>query len=131
MLYTFDTNIWVMVLRGKIDLQVLLDRLGSHDLAVVEMVRAELLFGARVSAKPAENLAEVRGLLKPFRNLVFDESAAEKYGEVRAYLQKQGNPIGPEDLAIAATALAAGAIVVTHNTREFSRVPDLVVEDWT
>ena len=131
MLYTFDTNIWVMVLRGKIDLQVLLDRLDSHDLAVVEMVRAELLFGARVSAKPAENLAEVRSLLNPFRNLVFDESAAEKYGEIRAYLQKQGNPIGPEDLAIAATALAAEAVVVTNNTKEFLRVPDLVVEDWT
>ena len=59
-----------------------------------------------------------------------DDLAAEQYGKIRATLATQGTPIGPNDLLIAATALAYNLIVVTHNTREFGRVQSLKVEDW-
>jgi len=63
-------------------------------------------------------------------SLPFDDSAAEEYGKLRAHLATVGTPIGPNDLMIAAIALAHRLIVVTHNTVEFSRVPGLLVEDW-
>jgi tRNA(fMet)-specific endonuclease VapC len=63
-------------------------------------------------------------------SLPFDDLAAEVYGRVRAFLAQQGQLIGPNDLLIAATALAHGATLVTHNTRELARVPDLQIEDW-
>jgi tRNA(fMet)-specific endonuclease VapC len=63
-------------------------------------------------------------------SLSFDDLAAEVYGRVRAYLAQQGQLIGPNDLLIAATALAYGATLVTHNTREFGRVPRRQIEDW-
>lgn len=57
--------------------------------------------------------------------------AAEHYADIRGRLEKKGKVIGPADLIIAATARAAGAVLVTHNTKEFSRVPGLQIEDWT
>ena len=63
-------------------------------------------------------------------SLPFDDDAAEHFGDIRATLARQGKPIGPYDLQIAAIARAHGLIVVTHNTREFTRVPGLMLEDW-
>ena len=62
--------------------------------------------------------------------LVYSSPATRKFGEIRSYLNRQGTPIGPYDLQIAAIALAHELTLVTHNTREFSRVPDLALEDW-
>ena len=56
--------------------------------------------------------------------------AAQAYGPIRAALEKAGTPIGANDLLIAATAVAHGLTLVTHNTREFSRVVGLAIEDW-
>ena len=63
-------------------------------------------------------------------SLPFDDRAAEEYGKIRAHLSSAGTLIGPNDLIIAATALAHACTVVTRNTREFSRVPGLLLEDW-
>ena len=60
----------------------------------------------------------------------FDDAAAFRYGTIRAVLEKDGRPIGPNDTLIAAIALAHGLTVVTHNTAELARVPELAVEDW-
>ena len=65
-----------------------------------------------------------------FVSLPFDDRGAEEYANIRAHLVAQGNTIGPNDLLIAATALANGLIVVTQNSTEFSRVPGLAIEDW-
>ena len=61
---------------------------------------------------------------------LLDDRAAEEYGKVRAHLAALGTPIGPNDLLIAAIALANQMTLVTHNTTEFSRVPGLSLEDW-
>ena len=68
--------------------------------------------------------------LLPLEIAPFDDATAAAYGNVRAALEKKGKSIGPLDTLIAAHALALGAVLVTHNTREFARVPGLSVEDW-
>lgn len=94
------------------------------------VVVGELLFGARRSAHPAKSLAEVRTFCSPYASLVYDDQAADRYSVIRAHLTAIGQVIGPSDLLIAAIALANGLTLVTHNTREFSRVPGLITEDW-
>ena len=63
-------------------------------------------------------------------HFLIDDPAAEAYGRLRAELARRGTPIGPNDLMIAAIALAYALTLVTHNTAEFSRVPGLRLEDW-
>lgn len=94
------------------------------------VVQAEMYFGAYNSANQEAGLEIVRSFLARFPILPFDEVAAEKYGEIRAHLTRQGNLIGPYDLQIAAIALANDAVLVTHNTKEFDRIPALQTEDW-
>ena len=62
--------------------------------------------------------------------MVFDDRAADEYAKLRASLKKAGTPIGPNDMLIAALALANGMTLVTNNTSEFGRVPALIHEDW-
>jgi tRNA(fMet)-specific endonuclease VapC len=95
------------------------------------IVKAELLFGARKSAKPERNLAALATFFTPFRCLPFDDAAADAYGLVRAELEQRGTPIGPNDLLIASIALSCGLRLVTSNAREFARVPGLAIEDWS
>ena len=69
-------------------------------------------------------------VIEPFACLPFDGRAADAYGSIRADLEREGRPIGPNDLLIAATALAHSLTLVTHNTSEFNRVPGLSLVDW-
>jgi len=132
MIWALDTNIVVVSLRRNTPPQIVERfRVTRPDSIVVpEMVRAELLHGCLKSHRPEENRKAVERFLAPFRRLSFDSVAAEHYAEIRAYLEQRGEPIGPNDLVIAATARAAGAILVTRNTSEFQRVPGLLCEDW-
>jgi tRNA(fMet)-specific endonuclease VapC len=79
---------------------------------------------------PTETLAVQQLFLSRFVSLPFDDRAAGVYGRVRARLEVRGTPIGPNDLLIAAIALANDVILVTRNLREFSRIDGLLVEDW-
>ncbi len=94
------------------------------------MVKAELFYGAYKSSKVYENLAKLELLFLLVESFPFEAKAAAQFGDIRAYLAKQGAPIGPYDLQIAAVARTHNLTLVTHNTREFSRVPDLNIEDW-
>jgi tRNA(fMet)-specific endonuclease VapC len=131
MIRALDTNIIVELLRKRDG--ALIEKYLSktpRDYSVPEMVRAELLFGAKVSARPAENRRAVEKFLSPLRLLAFEGEAVEHYAEIRAHLEKSGRPIGPNDLVIAAIARAHGHTLVTRNTGEFLRVPALAVEQW-
>jgi len=130
--YSLDTNVFVSLLRGKS--VAARDKLASIDpseIKVSEVVRAELLHGCLRSARPTENRKLVDRILSPFERLPFSGDAAEHYATIRADLESRGKTIGPNDLMIAATARAHGAIMVTQNVSEFSRVPGLAIEDWT
>ncbi len=91
---------------------------------------SELSFGVARSPKSQQNLGALREFLFVLEVASYDDSSAMQYGAVRAALEKRGTPIGPLDTLIAAHALSIDAILVTHNQREFSRVPGLRVEDW-
>lgn len=94
------------------------------------VVKAELIYGALHSQNPHRNRQQVQHFFTQFRSLPFDDPAAEVYGQIRSALAALGTPIGPNDLMIAAIALANDLTLVTHNTREFERVPGLKLEDW-
>ena len=100
------------------------------DLVLCSVVKAELLYGARRSARVEFNLKRLEYFAAPLQSLPFDDRCAHDYGVIRADLAAQGTPIGANDLMIAAIARAHDLILVTHNTKEFSRVAGLRVEDW-
>jgi tRNA(fMet)-specific endonuclease VapC len=94
-------------------------------------VHAELLVGAAKSANPLQSKARVLSFLGPFEVVWPDAKIEEEYVAIRANLEALGTPISEADLWISATARAAGGTAVTNNFREFSRVPGLLIEDWT
>jgi tRNA(fMet)-specific endonuclease VapC len=133
MVFLLDSNAWIGHLRQTSP--TVSNHLRQHpasDVTLCSVVIAELLYGAERSGAGhrAKNLALVAGLRQQYVSLPFDDLAAEEYGKIRAHLAAQGTPIGPNDLMIAAIALANGLILVTHNTAEFSKVPGLKLEDW-
>ena len=129
--YLLDTNVCIEILRGRNP--GLKSRLASYnlaDLVLCSVVWAELQCGAWLAQNPTKELAKLQDAFDDWPRLTFDDAAAEAYGEIRAQLQRQGRLIGGNDLMIAAIAYANGLTVVTHNTNEFSRVPNLTIEDW-
>ena len=102
----------------------------SNDVVLCSIVKAELIYGARRSQRAIAELALVDAFFARFSSLPFGYSEATVYGQIREALASHGTPIGPNDLLIAAIALANGLTLVTHNTREFSRVAGLSIEDW-
>lgn len=92
---------------------------------------AELEYGLHANNRYKKKLPALQQVLLPFERFAFDPvDCVHHYGNIRAILEKSGKPIGPLDLLIAAHALALDATLITHNTREFRRVPNLSVEDW-
>ncbi len=125
-----DTNICIAWLKGEKAVRAAWLALDPDELMLSSVVRAELLFGARLSRQVAANLARLEALFSAMRSVAFDDDAAGHYGLLRAQLTAQGRPIGPNDLMIAATALAHDATLVTRNQAEFSRVVGLRVVAW-
>ena len=92
--------------------------------------KAELFYGAMKSNNPVRVLEWQQHFLACYVSIPFDDAAARRYGVIRAELERTGMPIGANDLMIAAIAAANGLVLVTHNTREFTRIAELAVEDW-
>lgn len=130
-MYLLDTTACIRVLnRSSESIVSRLESMRPSQLRLCSVVKAELIFGARNSARPAENLRVLRDFFEPFRSLPFDDECSEHYGSIRHELERRGRPIGPNDLMIAATAITHDLVLVTHNTSEFSRVVGLRWEDW-
>lgn len=126
-----DTNAWIAYLDQKPSpIKTRIATQPEAKILMCDVVKAELLYGAYKSSRIEQNLIKLDRLFSLVKSLPFDGEAALKFGQIRAYLASQGTPIGPYDLQIAAIACAHDFILVTHNTREFSRVPDLILEDW-
>ena len=101
-----------------------------EQIVLCSVVKAELLYGAMKSQNPVTNIAKVDTFCSQFESLPFDDNTAMFYGKIRSELSAIGQPIGANDFMIAAIALANNMTLVTHNTREFNRVNDLLIEDW-
>jgi tRNA(fMet)-specific endonuclease VapC len=131
MTYLLDTNTCIRYLNGRSDrIRHHLESTRSQDIRVCAVVKAELFYGSMKSQHPERNLTKQTRFLDRFMSLPFDDKAAIAYGEIRASLEKVGTPIGPNDLMIAAIAVANMVTLVSHNTREFFRISALDIIDW-
>lgn len=128
--YLLDTNIVIALMKENINVMAQVRRVGRAELWLCAPVEAELWFGVYKSGKREENRQRLLTLLSWLPSLPFSSEATPHFGDIRATLTHIGKPIGPYDLQIAAIARAQSLILVTHNTREFARVPGLTLEDW-
>ena len=129
--YLLDTDTAIEVFRGRNNRAV--SALASNprqDVALSVVTVAEMVFGAHRSADPVQSLDLCTRFCSSFEILPLTRAGAEIAGHARAHLESSGQRIGPHDVLIAGIALAEARILVTHNTREFRRVPDLKFEDW-
>ena len=130
-MYVLDTCICVDIMRGKLPLAYdIMRQCDPKQFAISAITVAELEFGACKSSQPDQTRMKMERFLAPFRIVPFDDVCARAYGEIRNQLRLDGNPIGPNGLCIAATAIALQATLVSENIREFSRVKGLKLENW-
>ena len=130
MVYLLDTNIVSdLVRRPQGKSATRLARVGERNVCTSIIVAAELRYGA-ARKRSAQLSVQLESILSALEVVPFDSPADEVYGELRARLEEFGQPIGPNDLLIAAQALALGCTLVTDNEREFSRVESLSRENW-
>lgn len=131
MKYMLDTNICIYAMKNKPEkvLQRLKEEI-NEGVCISSITLAELEYGMKYSSNPAKNEQALLRFLVPLSVLPFGAAAASEYGEIRAFLQKQGVPIGPLDMLIAGHAKAEEITLVTNNVREFERVPLLELENW-
>jgi tRNA(fMet)-specific endonuclease VapC len=128
--YLLDTNMVIYVMKRR-PIEVLSqfnDNAGRMALSAITL--SELYHGAEKSAKVAQNLEVVEEFASLVQVLAYGSQASQHYGAIRSQLEKSGQPIGVNDLHIAAHARSEGLVVVTNNTSEFSRIPGLMVENW-
>ena len=127
--YLLDTNALVALLTDKGSKIAKRARLYKPaDIGISAIVVHELFYGAFKSQRWKQNVSLIDDLY--FEVVDFDKEDARHAGQVRAALAAKGTPIGPYDVLIAGQAKARDMVLVTHNTKEFGRVPDLRVEDW-
>lgn len=128
--YLLDTNIVIYVIKQR-PLQVLEIFNRHHSrMAVSSITLAELVHGAEKSSNVSRNMSVVEDFVSRLAVLPYDDKAAWQYGNIRAVLEKQGQPIGVNDLHIAAHARSQGLTLITNNMGEFERVPGLLLENW-
>lgn len=128
--YLLDTNIVIHVLKRR-PVEVLSTfNANASRMAISAITLAELLHGAEKSSRVSENLAAIEDFCSRLQVLPYGPKAAQHYGAIRAALEKLGQPIGVNDMHIAAHARSEGLVLVTNNMGEFSRVPAMETENW-
>ena len=131
MRYLLDTNVCVDYLTGRFPAVIArLQALRPDEVAISVIAVAELRYGADKSARVVENHARLDRFLEEVATLDFDQGAARAYGGLRSALERSGSVIGPNDMLIAAQAVARGVVLVTANQAELERVDGLDVESW-
>jgi tRNA(fMet)-specific endonuclease VapC len=129
-MYVLDTNTLIYFFKGIGATSKRFLEVSPKEIAIPTIVLYELEYGIAKSTSPRKRQAQLNELCSAIEVLPFDRNAAKLSASVRAYLEKKGTPIGPYDSLIAGTALASQGILVTNNTKEFSRVPKLKLENW-
>jgi len=132
MRYLLDTNICIEIIRKKN--KNVLQNITKHAISAIvvsTITIAELQYGVHKSTAVQQNQHALNQFLIPFLFLDFDYAVTPTYGRIRTYLESQGTPISSLDMLIAAQALTNSLILVTNNIKEFQRVPNLQIEDWT
>ena len=131
-MYLLDTNICIYAINKKPD--IVLNRIKKEirkGIYISTLTVAELEYGVENSSRIESNRIALMKFLSIFNTLAFDDLDAIPYGRLKTKLRKAGNLIGPIDMLLAAQALSKGLILVTNNTKEFERIDNLIIEDWT
>ena len=132
MRYLLDTNIVSYFVKGVSASLVQRMQAGvdAQDIAISAITRAELRYGVELMDKFDKRRRRIDLVLKELPTLPWSTEAADEFGRIRAYLKRNGRPVGEFDTQIAAHALTEKLILVNHNTRHFENVPHLKLEDW-
>lgn len=130
MTWLLDTNVCVDLLKGHPQVSARIEAVSPADCAVSSVTVFELAAGVRRCAQPERERKKIARLLSVIAVLPFDLKAAEEAARIRHELEAGGRKIGPYDLLIAGQALSANRTLISNNTREFSRIPGLRLEDW-
>lgn len=128
--YLLDTNIVIYVIKKRPEQVLNVFNLHHGRMAISSITLAELVHGAEKSSNVARNITVVEDFVSRLAVLPYDDKAAWQYGHIRAALEKSGQPIGINDLHIAAHARSNSLTLITNNMREFERVPGLLLENW-
>ncbi len=130
-MYLIDTNICIYAINGKNEnLTKHLLSIHPEEICISSVTVGELEYGAEKSKWGDRTRTVLRAFVANYTVLPFSEEDARLFGKIRAELAKQGTPIGAYDVMIGAQGISRGMTVVTHNTAEFSRIPEIVLEDW-
>ncbi|MBT5925204.1 MAG: type II toxin-antitoxin system VapC family toxin [Verrucomicrobia bacterium] len=130
--HMFDTNICIFLIRQKsLSVRSRIESCHFGQLSISSITESELRHGASKSSNPSKNHSAIDRMLISLKVMPYDSSAASHYGKIRAELERIGKIISAMDLLIAAHADSLGLRLVTNNTKEFSRVEGLILEDWT
>ena len=128
--YLLDTNIIIFFFKGKFGIADKMKKVGIENCYISEITLAELKYGALNSANPEKHLKEVEELIA-YLSIIPITSAIDHYAKEKARLRKSGALIDDFDLLIGATASANNMILVTNNSKHFTRLEKLTIEDWT
>lgn len=132
MIFLLDTSICIYLMKNTYPrLTEKLLSMNPSDICISTITVYELEYGASKSNWGEKTRLKLAQFLAPFTILPFSEDHAMTAGKIRAYLVQHGTPIGPYDIQIAAQGISEDMTVVTHNVDEFSRVPGIMLEDWT
>jgi tRNA(fMet)-specific endonuclease VapC len=131
MKFLLDTDTCIYALKQQPGVLKRLLAQSREDIAVSVITEAELRTGAAKSTSAAKTLRLIENFLRPLAVVEFNSADAAPYAQVRSRLERAGTPIGPLDTLIAAQAVARKLVLVSNNEREFSRVANLRVENWT
>ena len=130
--YMLDTDICSYIMkRSSQELLKRLQEVRVSQVCISVITKSELSFGVEMSPRRQQDEIALKAFLPYVDVLDFPDEAAPHYANIRAYLKTRGTMIGANDLFIAAHARSLGITLVTNNTQEFSRVPDLVLQNWT
>ena len=132
MKYLIDTNICIYIM-NKHPAEVIkkFKKFELGEIGISTITVSELQYGVAKSIHREKNQPRLEEFIAPLEILTYDEIAARTYGAIRFQLEKGGQPIGPLDLLIAAQSLSHNLILITNNDKEFKRIKNLKVENWT
>jgi tRNA(fMet)-specific endonuclease VapC len=130
MRYLLDTNILIAMSKERPGLLTRLEKYPASAVLLSSVVVAEIEYGIAKSTRQEHNRRVFDTLLEGFQIVPFDAAAAQRYGPIRAELERRSQLIGPYDLMIAAHAQALDATLVTDNIGEFQRINGLAIENW-
>ena len=128
--YMLDTNIVIYTIKNRPPAVRIAFNRHAEQMCISSVTWGELIYGAENSSRQEENLSVIEAMAARLEVLPFEKQDSNHFGQIRAELKHEGNPIGPYDMMIAGHARARGLILVTNNKREFERVSGLRLDNW-